>query len=163
MENVETQEVTIQGVVFAAPAPYSAGHEINEAEAKTLNQVLGENLRNNFANNVKTEKEKGELTEETIQALRAAFAEYAAKYEFSGKRQARAPVDPVEREAQKIAKQTITAALTQKGHKVKDLKEGQLDELVSQLLSKRPEIREEARRRISASQAIAAEALGDLG
>jgi hypothetical protein len=165
MDTQATQEVTIQGIVFAAPAPYDAGHEINEAEAKTLNQVLGENLRNNFAAKVKDLKDKaegGNLSEEEIDGLRTAFAEYAAKYEFSGKRQARAPLDPVAREASKIAKQTITTALTAKGLKVKDLKEGQMDDLVAQLLSKQPGIMEEARRRVSATQDIAADALEGL-
>lgn len=165
MDNLATQEVTIQGIVFAAPAPYEAGHEITDNEAKTLNQVMAENLRNNFASKVKEAKEKAGdagISEDTIAALRAAFDEYAAKYEFSGKRQARAVLDPVTREAQKIAKQTITNALAAKGQKTKDLADGVLDDLVSKLIEKKPEIMEEAKRRIAAAQSIASEALEGL-
>lgn len=162
----KTTSITIQGHTFEAPARYAEGHTLNANEANTLNQTLAENLRNNFASRVKKAIEASEAEggpELDLEALRAEFAEYAETYEFNGKRTARAPVDPVEKEATKIAGQMVAEALRARNIDVKATREsGKFDELVANLLEKKPEIREEAKRRIEATQSVADDVLGDL-
>lgn len=156
----DTQTLTIQGHQFSAPAPYAQGHVLTENEAKVMNQVLGENLRNNFAARVRAAREAaglaadGELDTAQMDALQTEFNDYADKYEFAGKRSPRAPVDPVGREAHKIARGCVVEALQKNGYKVKDLPEGQLDELIEQTLSANAWIAEEASRRIATAKSV---------
>ena len=161
-----TTPITIQGHTFEAPARYAEGHVCSLNEANTLNQTLAENLRNNFASRLKKAIEASEAEggpELDLDALRAEFAEYAETYEFNGKRAARAPVDPIEKEATKIAGQMIAEALRAKNIDVKAAREsGKFDELVTNLLEKKPAIREEAARRVAATQNVADDILGDL-
>ena len=94
--------ILIQGLEFSVPAPYNPGpHELTEGEAKTLNQTLAENLRNNFAGKMKD----GAIPEAELDSK---FAEYAASYAFGvraggggGSR------DPVEVEAMNLARDAI--------------------------------------------------------
>lgn len=140
---MNTQEITIQGQTFKAPAPYAEGHTINAAEASVLNQTLAENLRNNFAAKMKRAAEDKEnpkiLTQED-------FDKYAQEYKF-GVRPigTRTPTDPVRAEAERLAKAAITKALTAKGHKVKDLPDGRMAELVAEALEKHPKFMEQAK------------------
>ena len=131
------------------PMPYFEGYQINVAEAAALNQTYAENLRNNFAKSVKQAKEAG--AEVDHEALQAQLTEYANTYEFQGKRRSVAvPVDPVGREAHKIAKGIISESLQKKGIKLKDLPDGKMESLIEQLIEKNPAIREEAVRRVEA-------------
>lgn len=158
------QTVTIQGIEFTAPAPYSEGHVLTVAEAATLNQTLGENLRNNFAKRVKDAKDKaagGALPDDVIASLKGEFESYSNEYEFAGKRSPRVTADPVTREARKIAKSLVVEALKARNMDIKTLADGKMDELISTLLEKKPDIRAEAQRRIDAAKAVAANALGD--
>jgi hypothetical protein len=177
------QTITIQGYEFEAPAPYTEGHQLSTAEAAALNQLLAENLRNNFRTTVQDAKDKtlkaaktngsyaeGDevpLSDDILLELQLAFTKKAEDYEFAGRRGTRAPVDPVEREAYKMAKAWVLAALKKNKSAVgdpapidpKSLPEGKLDQYINGLLTKRPDIREEAKRRVSASQTIASDAL----
>lgn len=162
---------TVQGLTFNMPQPYKAGsHELTEGEASQLNQVLAENLRNNFAAKVRAKieayKTANKLPEDQDvgsdvldkDELDTEFAEYATKYEF-GVRQAgtgvRTPTDPVGKEAYKIAWERIKAALTKKNIKLDSVSKEKRAELVDQTLAKYPAIREEAERRVNAVADIA--------
>lgn len=160
--------ITIQNLQFEASAPYAAGHAINENEATALNQTRVENLRNNFAGTIKAKLEeiskedpaRTELSAEEIDELKEKFAEYDAEYTFQGKRiGTRAPVDPVAREANKMAKETITAALKAKNIDPKNLVEGRLESLIKEYLDKNPQVTEEAKARVAAVKTLAADAL----
>ena len=159
--NGATQSMAIEGITFTAPAPYSEGHTINVAEAGTLNQAFAENLRNNFRKKVKEAKDKsgGLLDQTALDALVAEFNDYASKYEFAGKRTSRASVDPVEKEAQKIAGQKIREAFKAKKLDIKGISDEQFDKMVLDLLEKKPEYRELARSRIEAIQSLAVDTL----
>ncbi len=164
-----SQTILIQGLQFNAPAPYNEGHVLSEAEANVLNQTFGENLRNNFASVVKSARtalglpDKTDLTDETVIAeLTTKFAEYASTYTFSGRRAPKAVADPVEREAIRIAKSIVTEHLAAHKVLVKNLPEGRMDSLVTELLSKRPDIRVEAQRRIAVTKEAATIVLDDL-
>ena len=153
--------ITIQGMSFAVPTPYAEGHVLNAAEASTLNQVLSENLRNNFAGTVKKAVEAASTNGHALDeaALQASFAEYAASYEFHGRRAGRATVDPVTRAAQSLAKGAIMAALKKNKIDSKTLPEGKMDELIAGLLAKDSSFMDEAKRRVDAAKSLAVEGL----
>jgi len=106
-----TKTISISGEAFEVTAPYAAGHTLNEAEAKVLNQTRAENIGNNFRADVKKALEAG--TPDAIAAVRTALAEYDASYQFS-MTTARTPIDPIEAEAIKIAKEVVKARITEK-------------------------------------------------
>lgn len=166
--------ITIQGLEFEAPQPYAAGTvELTPGEASALNQTLAENLRNNFAPKIKAAMEEyrkaNNLAEDAEvpvanldqDALIAQFNEYADKYEF-GVRTAggtRTPTDPVEREAMRIGRERVKAALNKKGIKIDSVSKEKMSELIQQVLSKYPDIKEEAKRRVDATASIALDGL----
>lgn len=132
--------ITIQGEAFEVTQPYAAGHVATEAEAKALNQVRAENIRNNMAAKIKAalkaagkttqaDEEGNEvemqnpLSDEALGELVAAVAEYDASYEFTlaSVGGGRASRDPVEIEATKIAKASIVAQLRSKGRTLKSV------------------------------------------
>ena len=106
---MNTQPIQIQGVMFDCPAPYSAGHVLTENEATALNGVLSENLRNNFAMQMK--RSETPLTQH-------AFDTYAATYAF-GKRATGSKTvhNPVDKEERSLAKAAILASLATRGIK----------------------------------------------
>lgn len=169
---------TIQGHEFNFGEPrYAEGHSINANEANALNQVMLENIRNNTASRIKRAAEEQKVKPEEVNldttmvpgdeegstiSLRQSIELYAARYEF-GIRAVRsaAPVDPVEREALKIAKETVRKALAAQNIKVKNLPEGKYEELV-ETYAQRDEIVKEAKRRLKTAESLGTEAM-DLG
>lgn len=159
-----------KGIIFELAPRYTAGDTINLPEANTLNQTLVENLRNNFTPRIQAkldeiEKAEGavrELSEAEKEALRAVFQTYESEYTFQGKRGSRTPVDPVRREAVKMARETITSALRAKDIAPKDLKEGQMDELIEKYLAAHPEVLAEARLRVDKAKEAATDALSGV-
>lgn len=154
-------EVLIQDIIFLAPAPYAEGHVCTLIEASVLNQCLAENLRNNFTKVVKQAKEKaGEapLSTTVLNELQDKFADYSSRYTFQFKAGPKAPIDPIGREAAKIALALLKEGLQGKGMKITDLPDGRREELIAQLANKETVIKE-AKRRIDATRAVAAEAL----
>lgn len=166
---MSTKEITIAGQTFAVSQPYAAGHTITEAEAKALNQVRAENVRNNTASKVKAAIEgtakDGEPTADTIAAY---VAEYDASYVFTlaSVGGGRKSSDPAEVEALRIArgmfadycttkfKTTVKAVKEKIGE---DAYEAKIAEL-----AEREEVVKEAKRRVKARQAAAESAMGDM-
>lgn len=154
-------EVIIQEIIFLAPAPFAEGHVCSLIESSVLNQCLAENLRNNFTKVVKQAKEQaGEraLSAEELSTLHAKFADYASRYTFQFKAGPKAPIDPIGRESAKIALVLVKEGLQRKGISIKDLPDGKLDEYVAKVANQESVIKE-AKRRIDATRAVAAEAL----
>lgn len=178
-ETAPTTQITIQGLAFDAPQPYKSGPaELTEGEASALNQTLAENLRNNFAPTIKkaleeyrkanglAEDAEVPVSELDAEALIEAFNKYADEYEFGVRRAAggtRAPLDPVGREAHRIASQKVRDALKQKGIKLDSVPKEKMAEFVKAVIEKYPDITEEAKRRVAATQAVAVEGLSELG
>lgn len=149
-ENAGTREVTIQGHTFNVPEPYAEGHPLTENEAAALNQTFAENVRNNFAQKVKDANEaQGEENVDTS-ALQSELDSYIEGYEFGVRRSggggSRTPVDPVEREALRMAEDAVKNAIRAKGGKVSEF--DNIKEVARTLLEKKPEIREAAQRRV---------------
>lgn len=107
--------ISISGTAFEISAPYAAGHVLNEAEAKTLNQTRAENIGNNFRTDVKKalEAPEGEARDTALAAVREALAKYDTEYAFS-MTQARTPIDPIEAEAFRIAKEVLKVRIAEK-------------------------------------------------
>ncbi len=164
-----TPTITIQGLIFPITMPFSEGHPLTATEASALNNLRGENLRNNFAAKIKAllvpkdgpERTAADLTEDEKATLAGEFQAYDSSYTLSGKRSAKAPIDPVEREATRIAKEQVDAALRRRGIEKKALAEGQYDNYVAQLLEKNPAIRDEARAYIARLRDVGANAVAD--
>lgn len=162
--------ITIQGLEFTAPQPYRAGpYELSEGEASALNQTLAENLRNNFAGRVKAAKDEyrkanglGEdddvpVSGLDIEALQEEFDKYADEYEFGVRRAGggtRTPVDPVEREAHRIALDRVKEAFRKENVKISSVPKERLNEIVKAVLGKYPDIREIAKRRVEEQSQI---------
>ena len=160
------RDLVVSGHTFSVPVPYAEGHTINAAEAHTLNQTRIENVRNNLnARFAKAVKEHGEaIPAAVLETLLAEGQTYAHEYTFNGTSRLgpRANLNPVEAAAHKIAKELIAAHLRQKKIAIKDLPEGKLEELVKSLLEKRPDILEEAQRRVDAAKVLGTQLLEGL-
>lgn len=163
MNTAPTREISVQGLAVTVKQPYTEGHVITPSEAYALNQTFAENIGNNvraLINKLLKEHTKDkieELPHEVLRALRAKAEEYSDSYEFSisGRGGPRAPVDPVAREAFKIAGDILRGHLKKKEIKLADLPEGKFEELVQGILTKNPQIEEEAKRRVENRKELA--------
>jgi len=165
---MNTKTLTIAEHEFTVSQPYLEGHVVTEAEAKALNQVRAENIRNNMASKVKIafgEAPTDEINPSTIEALVAA---YDADYIFTlasvgaGKR----PTDPVEVEAIKIARGFFSDFCEGKGITVKAAREKLGEDAYQAKLAEialRDNVVKEAKRRVKSRLDNASAALADMG
>jgi len=173
--DVQVSEITIQGLAFEVDRPYKAGQiDLSEGEAHALNQTRAENLRNNFAPQVRKAIEEyrkannlpedGEVAVTNLDrdTLQTEFDKYADNYKFAvgGGGGTRTPLDPVMREATRIATDKVKTALSEKNIKLSAVSKDRMAELVKQVIGKYPEIKAEAQRRVEATGAIALDAIG---
>lgn len=151
-----TKTITIQGVTCTVSQPYEAGHAITEAEAKALNQVRAENIRNNTASFVKeTRGDAEEFTQEMLDAIAAHVAEYDAKYEFSmASVGAARTTDPLEIEARSIARKLVSEAARAQGIKLKDIDPEALKAKIAEVAAN-PEVVKEAEKSLKQKQKLA--------
>lgn len=120
----ETKSKIIHGVSFNITWPYAAGHVLTEAEAKQLNQVRSENIGNNVREKIKELIEAGKQGE-----AEALVAEKDSTYEFTLHTPgASRTLDPVEREARKMAREILKNLLAQDGKKLTTPPEGKTKE-----------------------------------
>lgn len=167
-------QVTIQGIQFDLSMPYKEGHVLTPGEASQLNQVRFENIRNNFAATVRKAADEyrkanglaedadvpsSELDTEDLQEKLSA---YEADYEMgvrSGPTGPRLSKDPVLREAERIAEEKVKVALKKKGVSINSVPKEKMAQFISGVISKYPEITEEAKRRVSVAADIALDAI----
>lgn len=131
----DAKSIIIQGRTFTAKQPYDEGHVLTAAEARALNQVRLENLRNNFANVVKAvnENKEGNIGEH---GLLAAFEKYDAEYSFAmpGQGGGVRRLDPIEREARKLAREILASMYAKEGRKITDVPAGRTKEEHAELV-----------------------------
>lgn len=162
-----SSKIKVQGMIFSAPVKYKEGDVLTALEAKTLNQTLHENLRNNFSKNVKKAQDEAKaagsetLSVEVMEKLHADFAAYAEGYTFA-ERKASVSVDPVEKLAYKLAGEAVRAALKKKNYDVKTVPAEKLDAMILGLIAKDGRYTEEAQRRVNAESTVATDALDEL-
>lgn len=132
------QRVRIQDTLFLILKPYSEGYQLKANEASAMNQLLAENIRNNFAGTVKVAKAKAggwddarieaakaeqlnafvatqNLSDEAVAELQEQLDEYVSSYEF-GLRTGRAGKTPFEREVETVARADLDQLLRDHGH-----------------------------------------------
>lgn len=156
------EQITIAGQVFNVPVRYEEGHELTAGEASALNQTYHENIRNNFARQVKEGLESGN---ESLESLQKKLDSYAEEYQFGIRTGGGAVRDPVQAEAMNIAKSHIRALLRKKGRKVSDVASSAITDAAKKLLAHPehgPKINETAKARVAEAQAAAGSDLDDL-
>jgi len=123
----DTKQITIASHPFTVTIPFAEGHVCSEAEAKALNQTRCENIRNNMAKVVKEAIDaEGQLV--NAEEVAAKVSEYDNAYVFTlgNVGGGRATLDPVEKEARKIAREVIASALKEQGRKISDVNKDKL-------------------------------------
>jgi len=139
------QDLIIKKVSYKIATPFEEGHVCTANEAKALNQLLKENVRNNFAARIKPDAEAPSQEE---------FDEYVAGYEF-GIRSVSSS-DPVAKEMLRIAEALVTKSLEKSGVTKKALGKDNFDKKVADLLENpnyEPKIRAKAEAVIEARAA----------
>lgn len=145
------RKIIIAGNEFTIPQPFEAGHVCTEGEARALNQLLAENVRNNMAAKVKAGT-----------AAAADVTKYAAEYVFSTASVPQAKLDPVENECRKLARAAIKTELAKQNIKIDQVDEGALAEEILRVAAM-PEIRKVAEGIVNARKKSANIQLGSLG
>ena len=131
---------------------------LSALEADKLNHVLADNVRTSLVAKIKKAVEAGNVD---AAALSKEFQAYADAYSFTV-RAPKAAADPVAKEANKIAKEQVLAAIRRKGGNPADYTAEQLSEYIAKVIQHKPEIMEEAERRVNSSRQIAGDLLSDL-
>jgi len=135
--------ITVQGQILDAPQPFAEGHVLRPNEAAVLNQTYAENLRNNFASGIKklVEEAKKAGTEPDFSNLQAKFDEYVQTYDFGVRRAGGGAVtlDPVSREAMRLAREAVLNALKAKGISQKEAGKEKIAELSEQVFESNKE------------------------
>ncbi len=164
MTEVATKEITVQGVLVTVTTPYTAGHQLTEAEANALNQMRAENIGNNVRKAVaEIVKEAGDeianLSSEQLQKIQALVAERDATYIFTlaSARGGREPTDPLEKECLSLARKYITSKLREAGTTQKAYIEQQGEDAFNSKLeevAKHPEIIKLAKKNLAARASL---------
>ena len=152
---------------FEISAPYSEGHTLTAIEAKVLNQVRAENIGNNVRAKVKELIAAGNTAEaESLVAEKDASYVFTEAAAGGGSR----TLDPVEREARKLARDTIRAALAEQGKKMNKAPEGTSDEewkekiaAAIETVAARDDIIAAAKKAVSQRDKAVSSAAADLG
>lgn len=139
-ENTVRQDIKVNKVSYTIACPFEEGHVCTANEAKALNQLLKENVRNNFASKIKADEPVPSQEE---------FDKYVAGYEF-GIRSITSS-DPVMKEMIKIAEGLVMKGLEKAGVTKKALGTENFNKKVDEILSN-PET--EAKIRAKAEQII---------
>ena len=143
------------GITLNVSQPYSEGHVLSAVEAEKLNRVFADSVRSAIMAKLKN------VSEDDAPAHADDFQAYADAYSFSV-RAPKAAADPVAKEANKIAKEQVFAAIRKKGGTPSDYSAEQIAEYVAKVIQHKPEITEEAMRRVNSSRKLAGELLDDL-
>lgn len=151
-----TKTITIAGNQFDVSVPYTEGHTCTAAEAKALNQVRAENIRNNCAKAVKQAVEEGKANGEIAKMVSAYDADYVFTLASAGGGRS---VDPVEKEAKSLARGAIKTKLEKEGRKLKDIDKEKLAEAIERVAGD-PKIVALAKKNVK-QRAELAEAAGD--
>lgn len=154
--SAEPKVITIHEQDFAVSAPYVAGYTLNEAEARALNQTRAENIANNFRKRIKAAVDGVALKEgaaiESLDAVRADFAKYDTEYTFSMPSVGRGePIDPLEREAYRLARELVRKAIAAQGKKLKEIDEDKLEAKIAEVAATEGVVKE-AKRRLKAAE-----------
>lgn len=117
---------TINGLSFEITEPYAEGHTCSAIEARVLNQTRSENIGNNTRAKIKEMQESESHSEQDIIDY---VASVDAEYVFTAAGvSASRKLDPVEREAVKLARELLKGHLANDGRKLTVAPEGLSEE-----------------------------------
>lgn len=160
---------TINGMEFEISQPYAEGHQCTAAEARALNQTRSENIGNNTRAKIKEMIENGNPEQDIYDYVSGVDAEYV--FTLAGVSASR-KLDPVEREANKLARELLKDHLAQSGRKLTVAPEGMTkedweDKVASEVerIAALPEVLKAAQKNVDAKAKQAsslAEALGGM-
>ncbi len=158
IESAPRSQITVAGVLLEVVAPFTEGHVLRANEAAVLNQTYGENIRNNTTALVKKAiEDAGGLENIDATALQAKVNSYINTYDFGVRRGGglgRVSLDPVTKEAIRIASDKVKEALRKQGNNLKDIGAKKIRELAEQALEKYPQIREAAEQAVALKSEI---------
>lgn len=142
------KEITIAGQPFKVPQPFSEGDVCDEGMANTLNQTLSENLRNNFAGNVKAAVdalEDGETLD--LDALQADLDEYFDGYDFGARTGGGRTGDPVRTLARKMVRAKLEKQLKKQGRNFREEypTAAEYNPVLDAVIERNPQVMEKAR------------------
>lgn len=177
-DSTPTASVVIQGHTFNIAQPFAEGSVLNANEAAAMNQLLAENIRNNFAGKVKSAKvavagenaskeeiEAAEIGDTELDALQTELTNYVSSYEF-GVRKTRSGgsgTSAFEKLVYRVAEEALRAKVKEAGKKVTDIADDVWEAAVDKLAASE-NIKAEAQRRMEAKKAAANDGdLADLG
>lgn len=160
--------ITIADIMFQVTEPFAEGHSCTRAEASFLNDAFLSAVRSNFGKRLRTKIEalrkvrgKDAMPNATeVFALREEFTAYAQSYSLGTSARRSSFASPVERAAHRIAQDLVRERLRERGLRADDLPEGQFAAHVVKVAA-RPEVIEEAKRRVDAAKAIIDDTLFD--
>lgn len=117
-------DIKVNKVDYTIPCPFEEGHVCTANEAKALNQLLKENVRNNFASKIKPDAPIPSQEE---------FDAYVAGYEFGIR--SITSTDPVMKEMIKIAEGLVMKSLEKAGVSKKALGADAFNKKVDEVLA----------------------------
>lgn len=146
-------------ITVTVSQPYTEGYVLTQLEADKLNHIFADNIRTSLMSKLKRlrSENEGSIGPDTT----AEFQNYADNYSFAP-RSAKPAADPVAKEANKIAKEQVFSAIRKKGGNPADYSSEQIAEYVAKVLQHKPEIMQEAARRIDSSRKLAGDLLSDI-
>ncbi len=137
-----TLEITIQSQQFSVPHLYVAGPiELTEGEAHALQQVYAENVRNNFATQMKKRADEiAEAQAKNLDVIPAMLSQadldaYVAGYSFGIRTSGGIAVNPIEAEETRLAVAAIKVALTNRGQTWKGKTEDEQKAMVEKVVA----------------------------
>jgi len=164
---MDSKDITIQKNTYTIPQPYDEGHVLSAIEAKVLNQTWTEGVRNNMSPKVKKAIEAAEAGDETaMKTVTKEVKDYAATYVFTAGGTGRTKLDPIEKEARRIALSAIKANFAATGRSIKEFTstpEGKEKLAIAVAsIAEKPEILKSAKKRVEEQNKVVSDALEGL-
>lgn len=154
-----TMKIQLAKYEFTLSDRYREGSILNAAEAKALNVVRGERIRNRVARHLDRAAPNGEILVGDARVELYAYVDRVdSNFEFEARSQTKAKVGTLEMEIEEVARGRAQALARERGR-------GQDEELVGELflgLLDDPGVEAEAAARIEARTQVAAEGINTL-
>jgi hypothetical protein len=158
-------KIKVESYTFRGLLRYAEGHQLTEHEALALNKFLHDSAKSGFRASVtkaiELAKKEGReaLTEQEVSDLQSELLETLSTYDFKTLRKPRESVPPVIKEARKLIKPLVLNFLKTKGVDPDSLGDERMEKLLDQALEKRPDVMNEAKRRVEAIKSLGDEIL----
>ncbi len=165
IDGADRQAITIKGVQLTVPVPYKEGHPLRTNEASVLNQTYAENLRNNLAKDIAkaVDDAGGDTAKVDVAGLQTLVDSYIPDYDFGVRRLGAGPIDPVEKEALRLAKEQVRDAFRAKGYNLRDVGGEVINTRAAEAVEAYPQFRKLAEQNVKAKAKIGAEVIEALG